>query len=58
MTSGIVMGKQEDLNFLKTLIELNEYKVIVDKSYNFNEIVEAYKYVKTGHKKGNVVIKL
>ena len=56
--SGMVMGKQEDINFLKTLAEENKYTVIIDKIYGLNEIVEAYKYVETGHKKGNIVIKM
>jgi NADPH:quinone reductase-like Zn-dependent oxidoreductase len=56
--SGIAIGKQEDLNFLKKLVEQNKYTVIVDKCYNLEEIIEAYKYVETGHKKGNVIIKL
>jgi NADPH:quinone reductase-like Zn-dependent oxidoreductase len=56
--SGIAMGKQEDLNFLKNLVEQNKYTVIIDRCYKFEEIVEAYSYVETGHKKGNVIIKL
>ena len=55
---GMVMGKQEDINFLKTLAEENKYTVIIDKIYGLNEIVEAYKYVETGHKKGNIVLKM
>jgi NADPH:quinone reductase-like Zn-dependent oxidoreductase len=33
-------------------------KVVIDKVYNLDEIVEAYKHVDSGHKKGNVVISL
>jgi NADPH:quinone reductase-like Zn-dependent oxidoreductase len=54
--SGIAIAKQEDLNFLKNLVEQNKYTVVVDKCYDFNEIIEAYKYVENGHKKGNVIL--
>jgi NADPH:quinone reductase-like Zn-dependent oxidoreductase len=56
--NGIAIGKQEDLNFLKKLVEQNEYTVVIDKCYSLEKIIEAYEYVETGHKKGNVIIKL
>jgi NADPH:quinone reductase-like Zn-dependent oxidoreductase len=47
---------QEQVLSFKKLVEEGHYKVVIDKIYSFEEIVDAYKYVQTGQKTGNVVI--
>lgn len=43
---------------IKRLIENNHLKAVIDRCYNMNSVVEAYKYVDSGRKKGNVVLEI
>lgn len=47
---------KEDANYLKDMVESGSFKPLIDRSYNLEQIVEAYRYVETGQKIGNVVI--
>jgi len=52
----IARPDQEMVRYLKELIESGEFKPVIDRTYPFDQIVEAYRYVETGQKVGNVVI--
>ncbi len=48
--------KKEDVVFLKELAETGKFKPVIDRQYKLDQIVEAYKYVESGQKTGNVII--
>jgi NADPH:quinone reductase-like Zn-dependent oxidoreductase len=49
---------KDDILFLKELVQTGKYKPIIDRIYSIDQIVEAYKYVETGQKTGNVILRI
>jgi len=49
---------KDDVIFLKELVVAGKYKPVIDRQYRLEQIVDAYKYVESGQKTGNVLISL
>ena len=47
---------REDLVFLAGLIEAGRFRVVVDRTYPLEEVVEAHRYVDTEQKVGSVIL--
>lgn len=54
----IPTDNQQDILLFKEIIEAGHYKAIIDRTYSLDQIIEATKYVETGQKIGNVVIRI
>ena len=52
----IPTDNQEVVRYFKELLESGEFRPLIDRRYPLDQIVEAYTYVETGRKIGNVVI--
>jgi len=56
MGGMLVRPNQNDLVFLKELIEGGEVVPVIDRYYPLSEIAEAFRYIGEGHAQGKVVI--
>jgi NADPH:quinone reductase-like Zn-dependent oxidoreductase len=49
---------QEDAQFFAQLAEKNQYRPVIDRTYTLEQIPEAFAYVETGQKIGNVLVRV
>ncbi len=54
----VAAERKEQLELLRELFEKGKYNATVDRTYSIDEIIDAHRYVDTGKKKGNVVLKI
>jgi NADPH:quinone reductase-like Zn-dependent oxidoreductase len=57
-TAGNVTYTAEDLAFLVSLAESDRYQAVADRTWDLSDIVEAHRFVDTGRKRGNVVVRV
>ena len=57
-TVGIGRYRREDLLLVKELVEAGKYRPVIDRTYALDQIVEATRYVESGQKTGNVVLRV
>jgi NADPH:quinone reductase-like Zn-dependent oxidoreductase len=55
---GIGRYRREDLLLVAELVEAGTYRPVIDRTYALDEVVEATRYVETGQKTGNVVLRV
>jgi NADPH:quinone reductase-like Zn-dependent oxidoreductase len=55
---GIGRYRKEDLVLIKELVDAGKYRPVIDRRYALDEVVEATRYVETGQKTGNVVLRV
>lgn len=54
----VPLNLRQSVRQLRDLMATADYKPLIDRTYAFNEIVQAFHYVETGRKIGNVIINI
>jgi len=48
----------KDARYIRSLLDTGQFKPLIDREYPLDQIIEAYQYVNTGMKTGNVIINM
>ncbi|MBS4196493.1 NAD(P)-dependent alcohol dehydrogenase [Lederbergia citri] len=56
MSTLLQRQNQNDLIYVKELLEVGKVKPIIDKTFKMNEVVEAFTYFEQGHAQGKVIV--
>lgn len=57
-TAAVGPYRADDLRYLVELAEAGRYRAVIDRTYDLADITKAHRYVDTGRKRGNVVIRI
>jgi NADPH:quinone reductase-like Zn-dependent oxidoreductase len=57
-TLGIGRYRKEDLELVKRLVDAGKYRPVIDRTYALDDVVDATRYVESGRKTGNVVLRV
>ena len=49
---------EQSIPFISRMLAIGKFKPLIDRSFELDEISEAYQYVMSGQKKGNVLLKI
>ena len=55
---GAACEKKENFLFIKELVEAGKLRVVLDKTFPFEEMVEAHRYAESGTGKGSVAVRV
>jgi NADPH:quinone reductase-like Zn-dependent oxidoreductase len=55
---GIGLYRRDDLLLVKELVDAGKYRPVIDRTHELDQVVEATRYVETGEKTGNVVLRV
>ena len=58
LIGGTYNATVEQINFIKKLAGEGFIIPVIDRTYSIDEVVDAHRYVDTGRKKGNVILKI
>ncbi|WP_277870455.1 MULTISPECIES: NAD(P)-dependent alcohol dehydrogenase [Cryobacterium] len=58
IAAGNIENTSESLAFLVGLAESGRFQAVIDRTYDLADIASAHRFVDTGHKKGNVVLRI